>query len=203
MIAALQGVLSEKNPTKILIDCQGVGYEVHIPISTFEKLPDLGETVRLQTILHVREDVMQLFGFFTSEEKNMFQLLYSVSGIGPKSAIGILSSISIKDLRQAIANEDLSLLTQVPGVGRKTAQRLVVELQEKINKLDGPSGMTARVVLSAAGQIASEALMALVSLGYQKGLAEKAVAKAAQELKDASPSLQELIKAALRNASSP
>jgi Holliday junction DNA helicase RuvA len=201
MIAYIQGTVAEKTPTRVVIDVGGIGHEILIPISSYDQIGAIGSIAKLLTYLHVREDILQLFGFATSEEREMFLLLISISGIGPKSALGILSSIATKDLKHAIANENINLLTAVPGIGKKTAQRIVVELKEKVTKLGVSSDAPSRFVSTGASQTADEALMALISLGYHKSVAEKAIVKALQETKDTEPSLQELIKAALRHAS--
>lgn len=197
MIAYLQGTLTEKSPTRILIDVQGVGYDVWIPVSSYDRLPKVGEAAKVYTHLHVREDAHLLFGFATLEEKELFLLLISVSGIGPKSAIGIISSVQPKEFRQAILAENLAMITSLPGVGKKTAQRLVIELKEKIARQFTAETVTATTV---APDLSEEAVMALVSLGYGKSMAEKAVARALREPSERTLSLQEIIKLALRFA---
>ena len=199
MIAYIQGTIAEKNPTRAVIDVQGIGYEILIPVSSYDTLGAKGESVKLLTYLHVREDMMQLFGFATAEERELFLMLISVSGIGPKSALGILSSVTVKDLKQAIVHEDFNLLTAVPGIGKKTAQRIVVELKEKISKLPTFEGSAVRT-LSTKEQVTDEAMMALISLGYVKLVAEKAITKALRENPEKTFTLQELIKTALRFA---
>lgn len=201
MIAYIQGLVAEKNPTRAVIDVNGIGYEILVPISSYERIGAVGETAKLLTYLHVREDILQLFGFSTQDEREMFLLLISISGIGPKSALGIISSIATKDLKHAIAHEDLNLLTAVPGIGKKTAQRIVVELKDKVAKLGAISDAGSRTIPSGTSAIADEAMMALISLGYHKSIAEKAIVKALQDNKDKELSLQDLIKTALRYAS--
>ncbi len=201
MIAYIQGIVAEKNPTRAVIDVNGIGYEILVPISSYERIGAVGETAKLLTYLHVREDILQLFGFSTQDEREMFLLLISISGIGPKSALGIISSIATKDLKHAIAHEDLNLLTAVPGIGKKTAQRIVVELKDKVAKLGAISDAGSRTIPSGTSAIADEAMMALISLGYHKSIAEKAIVKALQDNKDKELSLQDLIKTALRYAS--
>lgn len=201
MIAYIQGTVAEKSPTRIIIDVNGIGHEILIPVSSYDPVGAIGSTAKLLTYLHVREDILQLFGFATSEEREMFLLLISISGIGPKSALGILSSIATKDLKHAIAQENLTLLTAVPGIGKKTAQRIVVELKEKVAKLGISTDAPSKFVVSGSSQTADEAMMALISLGYHKSIAEKAIVKALQDGKDSDLTLQELIKAALRYAS--
>ncbi len=196
MIAFIQGILSEKQPTRIVVDVHGVGYEIAVPISTYEKLGSEGSTVKLLTHHHVREDANQLFGFFTLEEKEVFLLLISVSGIGPKSAIGILSGIAVGEFKNAVAAEDIRLLTSIPGIGTKTAQRIVVELKDKVSKiLDTP---VTKAEDSGSVKLADEALLALISLGYSKPISEKAITKVLRSKTDWT--LQELIKTALKAA---
>ncbi|MBL7995705.1 Holliday junction branch migration protein RuvA [bacterium] len=201
MIAHIQGIVSEKTPMRVVIDVSGIGYEVLIPISSYDKIGAIGETTKLLTYQHVREDVLQLFGFSTKEEREMFLLLISISGIGPKSALGIISSIAVKELKHAIAHENLTLLTAVPGIGKKTAQRIVVELKDKVAKMGVTADPASKFASSGSSQTADEAMMALISLGYHKSVSEKAIVRALQENPDSPMSLQELIKAALRYAS--
>ena len=200
MIASLTGILKVKTPTEVLIDVNGVGYAVTIPLSTYEKLGDAGSAVSLLTYLHVREDMMQLFGFALDEERFFFKLLISVNGIGPKIAQGILSGIAVTDLRQHIAQANISALTAIPGVGRKTAERLVVELRDKIGKI-GATGQGAASLQGDVEMLRQEALMALISLGYNKLVAEKALRQVLTDSKGEKLSLQDLIKRALRYTS--
>jgi holliday junction DNA helicase RuvA len=198
MITLLRGTLLAKSPTEALVDVGGVGYGVQIPVSTFEALGHTNSPVTLHTYLHVREDALVLFGFATEEERDTFRLLISVNGIGPKMAQGILSGIGVKDLKDCIARGNVAMLTTVPGVGRKTGERLVVELREKIGKIDQDLRPS-----SGAGdeqsRIRSEALLALTSLGYTRQVAEKALRAAIQD-PDAPSTIEGLIKSALRHA---
>ena len=197
MIASLTGVLKIKTPTEVLIEVHGVGYAVTIPLSTFETLGEVGSEVSLLTYLHVREDLMQLFGFALEDERFLFKLLISVNGIGPRIAQGILSGIAVTDLRQHITSANISALTAIPGVGRKTAERLVIELRDKIGK-SGTSGQAADLPRDGEESLRQEALMALTSLGYNKLVAEKALRQVLSETKGERLSLQNLIKRALR-----
>jgi Holliday junction DNA helicase RuvA len=175
MIAQLTGTLAEKSPTRILVDVNGVGYDVQIPVTTYEKLAGVGERIRLQTYLNVREDALQLFGFSTQKEKAMFLNLISVSGVGPKVAIGILSGSPVDELTRLIVSGDADALTRLPGVGRKTAQRLITELKEKLT-LPGMQPETPPVFPMKEQEAKfEEAVMALVSLGYNKSQAQKSV----------------------------
>lgn len=134
MISYLKGILVEKSLTKIVVEVSGLGYEISIPLSTYEKLNSKGEIVEILTYLHVREDLLQLFGFATEEERELFLQLLGISGIGPRTAIGILSGISVDKFKDAIMLEDIDTLTCIPGVGKKTASRILVELKDKFGK---------------------------------------------------------------------
>lgn len=160
MIARLNGLLIEKSPPLIVIDCSGVGYEVEVPMSTFYNLPEVGAKVTLLTHMVVREDAQLLYGFGTEQEKSTFRQLLKVNGIGAKSALSILSGVSIDDLVQAVSMQEVAMLTRIPGIGKKTAERLLLELKDKF----GAAG------LSASGNQAKSAtndiLNALLALGY-------------------------------------
>ena len=187
MIGFLTGKLISSKPTQIILDVNGVGYLVNISISTFEKISDK-DTVSLFIHTSVKEDSITLFGFFTQSEKEMFELLISISGIGPKVSLGILSGISVDDLKDAIANGNVSRLIAIPGIGRKTAERVVLELRNKVDaiKADGSIKITSAK---------DEAISALATLGYQRQLAEKVVRDLLSE--NANYSLEELIRKAL------
>lgn len=200
MISSLQGTLIRKSPMEITVDVNGVGYGLSIPLSTYAALGGLNTTVSLFTFLHVREDALQLYGFATEDERNLFKLLISVSGIGPKMAQGILSGIGVTDLKLHIADGNLGALTTIPGVGRKLGERLIVELREKISKLE-PGTSTAATPADKLSLIRGEALLALTSLGYQRMIAEKSVRAALQEADGREVSLEELIKTALKHTS--
>lgn len=199
MISSLRGTLAAKSPTEAIVDIQGVGYGVSIPLSTFEVLGNPGSAVTLLTYLHVREDALQLYGFATEEERSVFKLLISVNGIGPKMAQGILSGIAVPDLKSCIASGNMGALTGIPGVGRKLAERMVVELRDKMTKLEAGSP-TVSAGADPQSRIRSEALLALTSLGYNRLSAEKALRAALQEADGREVSLEVLIKLALRNA---
>jgi Holliday junction DNA helicase RuvA len=193
MIASLNGTLRAKSPTEVLVDVHGVGYAVSIPVSTFEKLGALDTPVFLFTYLHVREDTLHLFGFATEEERALFKLLLSVNGIGPKIAQGILSGIPAGELKHHIASGNIGALTSIPGVGRKTAERILIELRDKMSATSGGSGLSA----DQTGEVRAEALLALTTLGYPRASAEKAIRQVLHENKG-HLSLEELIKLALR-----
>lgn len=179
MIAHLRGSVLEKHPNMVIVEASGVGYEVHIPVSTFTRLPDVGAEAKLRIHMHVREDAMLLYGFFTPEEKLLFEKLITVSGIGPKVALTALSGIAPADLVQAIRSGDLVQLTRIPGVGKKTAERMVVELRDKLDIAIGPS--SAPVSFNTGAQLSElelDLISALVNLGSQRPAAEAAVRKA-------------------------
>ena len=205
MIAYLEGKLVDKSPTQLVLDINGVGYEVKIPLSTFDKLGENGSKAKILTYQYVREDTLQLFGFATIEEKNLFELLITITGIGPKTALGILSSISVNDFQRSIVSEDLDSLTSISGIGKKSAQRLIVELKEKIGGEEFRFKKDMSLKDRSELILVEEALKALVSLGFNKAQAKEAVNKAKSEsdLKMHSQKklgLEELIKKALKYA---
>jgi Holliday junction DNA helicase RuvA len=189
MIGFLTGKIISSKPTQIILDVNGVGYLVNISITTFEKISEK-ETVSLFIHTSVKEDSITLFGFFSQSEKEMFELLISISGIGPKVSLGILSGIAVDDLKDAIANGNVSRLIAIPGIGRKTAERVVLELRNKVDaiKVDGSSKE-----ISAK----DEAISALATLGYQRQTSEKIVRDLLSE--NQNYSLEELIRKALSN----
>jgi Holliday junction DNA helicase RuvA len=201
MIASLRGTLIAKSPTEIVLDVGGVGYGLSIPLSTFEKIGEPGSQVSLYTYLHVREDAMLLYGFFSVEERSLFKLLLTVTGIGPRVAQGILSGIPAMDLRGYLIAGNTGALTAIPGIGRKLAERLVVELREKLSKFEDFAA-TPTISSDPQGAVRNEALLALTSLGYNRATAERAVRLAAQELGESAGVLEVLVKTALRKAGS-
>jgi Holliday junction DNA helicase RuvA len=162
MIGKLSGVLSEKNPPQILIDCQGVGYEVDVPMSTFFNLPAVGERVSVLTHHVVREDAQILFGFGTAPERDAFRQLIRISGVGPRTALGVLSGLSVADLAAAVTGQDASRLVKVPGIGKKTAERLLLELKGKVGADLGLTGY------GPAGAAHGDITQALLALGYNE-----------------------------------
>ena len=188
MIAHLSGTLLAKQPTSAIVDVGGVGYEVVIPLSTFYELGENGTQVQLRIYTHVREDALQLFGFKTARERELFLQLISVNGVGPSLAIKLLSGMNADEIIASIRTNNLVRLVAIPGVGRKTAERLVVDLRDKIAALSSPAleeEFAAKAV--AAGELAStesmrdDAMSALANLGYQRAAAEKAVKNAIDE----------------------
>jgi Holliday junction DNA helicase RuvA len=197
MIARLEGVLTEKSPDGVVLDVHGVGYDVRVPLSTFFELPDEGKTVRLRVHTHVREDALSLYGFLTELERTLFRLLLTISGVGPKLALAILSGLPPARLVAALRHGDLAALTGIPGVGKKTAERIVLELREKTLKLELDATREER---PPAPDSASAAESALVNLGYPRPHAERAVRRALETLGEGGATLEALIKEALRVA---
>jgi holliday junction DNA helicase RuvA len=199
MIAFLSGKLLEKSANSLIVNVGGVGYEVAIPLSTFYEVGEVGETVELRVYTNVREDAIQLFGFKTQREKDLYLKLISVQGVGARSGITMLSGMSADEIVSALRTENLAKLTSIPGVGRKTAERLVVELRDKVGELS--AGVSAGASMSAVAGVGSEgvyddALSALVNLGYQKNAAEKALQQSKQDGVEAN--VQKLLRAALQ-----
>jgi Holliday junction DNA helicase RuvA len=176
LIALLTGKVAFKSPAFIIMDVNGVGYRVQIPFSTYYDLPDEGGTVSLNIYTHVKEDAISLFGFRTPAEKNFFQLLISVSGIGPKMGKDILSNIQVEDLGQAIVRGDLARLSAIPGIGRKTAERLVLELKEKVLKLDISPAAKEGSGPVISPDLKDDVASALVNLGYKDAVVNKTLA---------------------------
>lgn len=178
MIGQLRGALIDKRPNQVLLDVAGVGYQVHIPLSTFYEIGELHDEVTLLVYTHVREDALALYGFRTAREKHFFELLISTSGVGPSLALKILSGISVEELAPAIRQGDLAQLVRIPGVGRKTAERIVVELRDKLAAVETPGAPEKPVSRSAAE---ADVVSALLNLGYDRRAAEKAVEDARRD----------------------
>jgi Holliday junction DNA helicase RuvA len=175
MIAHLRGRILEKNPSRVILEAAGVGYEVAISVSSFSELPAEGSDVSLYIYTHVREDALALYGFLRRDEKQLFERLISVSGIGPKLAITVLSGIAAETLVAALRGNDLAALTRIPGVGKKTAERMVLELRDKLD------GLAAQPVAPSASRMEEDVVSALVNLGYQRPAAEQAVRRAVEK----------------------
>ncbi|MEW6184378.1 MAG: Holliday junction branch migration protein RuvA [Thermodesulfobacteriota bacterium] len=196
MIAFLEGRLLFKSPESVVVFTQGIGYQVAVPLSSFYDLPALEQEVRLHIYTHVRQDTILLFGFLTPQEKDLFLLLLGVSGIGPKVALNILSGISPQDLSQALLSEDNVRIQRIPGVGKKTAERIVLELKDKIRKMNwGIPPILTRSREEAT--VFEDAVSALVNLGYPQNLADKALNKIKTET-EGTLSLEELLRMALK-----
>lgn len=202
MIAVLKGILISKAPTELVVDVHGLGFHLHIPLSTYERIGAVGSEVTLYTYLHVREDALQLFGFATEAERRLFQLLISVSGIGPKIAQGVLSGMSVDEVQANIVQGNVVALTSIQGIGRKTAERIVLELRDVLSKGELTSSL-ATVRTGTSAEIRNEALLALLSLGFSQQAAEKAIRAALNDLGSTHIStVEELIKEALKRSSS-
>ncbi|NLP10413.1 Holliday junction branch migration protein RuvA [bacterium] len=197
MIAFISGVLVSKTATRAVVRTAGVGLDVLIPLSTFEKLPDPGATVTLQTHLHVREDALSLIGFFSIEEKELFQMLVSVSGIGVKLALGILSGCKIVDLYKYLAEGNEASLTRIPGLGKKTAQRLILDLKDKAAAQLGKISTDLSIPARLNRDMLEEAIQAMLSLGYTRPEAVRSIEKAAHALGEEA-SIEKLLRQALQ-----
>jgi Holliday junction DNA helicase RuvA len=195
MIALLTGTIAHKAPDFIILDVQGVGYRVQIPFSTYYDLPEAGGAATLQVYTHVKEDAINLYGFRTLAEKELFQLLISVSGIGPKLANNILSNIGAADLSDALIRGDLGRLSAIPGIGKKTAERLVLELREKLKKLAPTALEHEAAPATRSADLRDDVLSALVNLGYKENMVQKALDGLAM---DGGHSVEELLKQALK-----
>jgi len=197
MIAYIDGKLTYKDPTYVIIDVNGVGYQIKIPLSTYSSLP-AGERCKLQTYLHIKEDAHTLYGFTTVAEKEAFLLLISISGVGPNTGLMILSSLSVEEIQQAIVREDVRTIQQVKGIGAKTAQRVILELKDKIKKELVPTE-TLSAPARARNTVRAEALSALVTLGFAKNVAEKTLDSIIKR-EGSDLSVEELIKFALKSS---
>ncbi len=177
MIGRIHGRLLEKNPPQILVDVNGIGYEIYVPMSTLYNLPEIGEEVTLFTHFSVREDAQLLYGFFSKNERALFRLLVRISGIGPKIALSILSGISPQMLSQAVSEQESGLLTRIPGIGKKTAERIVLELKGKLNETFGIEN-----TISPSNSTKADITSALISLGYSEREALQAVKELAADI---------------------
>ena len=202
MIGRIRGILIEKQPTDIQVEVAGIAYEVQVPMSTLFKLPEVGDAVTLHTHFVVREDAQQLFGFIELKDKTLFRTLIKVNGVGPKMALGILSSVDSDALVGLVLSNDIAALVAMPGIGKKTAERLVIELRDKIKDWETACGSAAVTGAKAASpnaaSAAREAETALVSLGYKLPQAARAIA-AVQKYRPESVSSEELIRFALKS----
>ena len=195
MIALLRGRLAEKEATRLVVDVNGVGYEVQVPLSTFYQLPDPGREVLIRIHTHVREDAIQLFGFLTSLEQQLFEKLIGISGIGPRLALSVLSGIEPLDLVRAIQSNDVARLTLIPGIGKKTAERLSLEMKDRL-----PQDLAAEADAAASpgtgGAMRSDLVSALLNLGYHRPLAEKSVDAALSSMTE--PTFERALRRALQ-----
>lgn len=191
MIALIRGHLIVKAPQFVIVDVHGVGYKVYIPLSAFTRLPSQGEEVTVHTYTHMREDAIQLYGFLTAEERDFFTTLLTISGIGPRMGLNIMSGTSLSNLMEIVDKEDVKRLSMIPGVGKKTAARLILELKEKLVPVSPPAGEG-----GIDPKIAADALSALINLGYPRNQAQEAIHLAGKSSRDIS--IEEVIREALR-----
>lgn len=199
MYQYLTGKIAEKTPAAVVLDVNGVGYEVRISVNTFTALPDLGQAAKLLTHFVVREDAQLLYGFATEDERELFRLLLSVSGIGPKMAITLLSGMTIPELKAAIREGSISVLSSVSGIGRKTAERVIVELKDKLPKEAGKDSKDIIHDMNVSDQIVDDAVQALVALGYVKQKAKEAVQKVLKSALGKKLTVEEIIRSALKH----
>ena len=198
MITYLQGILVEALPTQIVVEVNGVAYEVLIPLSSYDRLPSPKSPIKILTHLVVREDAHLLFGFMTLEERNLFRLLVQhVSGIGPKTALAVLSGISVSTFKGAVVNGEVKVLSQIKGVGKKTAERMIVDLKDKIGVAGAWEAASAKHALSPEEQKINDAVLALISLGYKQIEAHKAIRAVSGKL-GSSANVEHLVREALR-----
>lgn len=198
MITYLQGILVEALPTQIVVETHGIAYEVLIPLSSFDRLPAPQSPIKILTHLVVREDAHLLFGFMTSDERDLFRLLVQhVSGIGPKTALAVLSGISVPAFKGAVVNGDVKTLSQLKGVGKKTAERVIVDLKDKIGVAGAWEAASAKHALSPEDQKLNDAVLALISLGFKQVGAHQTIRTASEKL-GAAASVEELVREALR-----
>jgi holliday junction DNA helicase RuvA len=198
VISFLKGNLVEALPTQILVDVNGVGYQVSIPLSSYDRLPQKGAAIHILTELIVREDAHLLFGFMTADERDLFKLLVQhVSGIGPKTALGVLNGISVVAFKGAVVNNDVKTLSQIKGVGKKTAERIILDLKDKIGVVGAWEAASAKHTLSPEDQKVNDAVLALISLGYKQTDAHQVIRKSSEKL-GASAGVEQLVREALR-----
>ena len=202
MITFLDGTLAAALPTQAIVDVQGVGYELSIPLSSYDRLPVVGQPVRILTHLHVREDAHILYGFMTAAERDLFRLLVNnVSGIGPKLALAVLSGMSVGNFKSAVVNGDVAMLSKISGLGKKTAERIVLELKDKLGVAAAWEAASSANAPTAEQGHANEAVLALIALGYKQVDAHKAV-RDLQEKEHRDASAEELVKLALKRIAS-
>jgi Holliday junction DNA helicase RuvA len=196
MIAFLRGRVLDKQPNRVIVDVQGVGYELHVPLSTYYDIGDEGAEVSLRVYTHVREEALQLYGFLTTLEQQVFERLIGISGIGPKLAIAVLSGIETRELVLAVQRGDVARLTGVPGIGKKTAERIVLELKDRLSRIVMPAGVDPLAPASPGERLRDDLLSALQNLGYHRPTAEKAVESTLSSSHE--PTFEQALRSALR-----
>ena len=196
MIAFLRGRIAAKQPNRVIVDIQGVGYDVQVPLSTFYEIGDEGSEVALKVYTHVREDALQLYGFLTDLERTLFERLIGISGIGPKLAIAVLSGMEPRELVTAVQRGDVARLTGTPGVGKKTAERIVLELKDRLAQIAAPVAADTPDVAAGPDRIRDDLLSALQNLGYHRPQAEKAIETTLKGVSE--PTFEVALRSALR-----
>ena len=196
MIGFLRGRVLDKQPNRLVVDVQGIGYEVHVPLSTYYDVGDEGADVSLRVYTHVREDALQLYGFLTDLERQLFERLIGISGIGPKLAIAVLSGIESRELVIAVQRADVARLTGIPGIGKKTAERIVLELKDRLAAIAVPAAAGAAPGVASGDRLRDDIVSALQNLGYHRPQAEKAVESVLKGSPDAS--FEDALRAVLR-----
>ena len=197
MITFLEGIIEEKQPTHVVMNVGGVGYEVIIPLSSYDRLPAMGERCRILTHDHVREDIHQLFGFMTAEERRVFLLLLNVSGVGPKTALSVLSGMTVRELKVAITGSDVKRLSSISGIGKKTAERMVVELRDKFGAGEVLEAATAGALPPETEIKMRDAVLALISLGYRRAEAQDMVVRVMSDPGLAGDTVEAVVRKAL------
>ncbi len=198
MIGQIEGTIIEKNPPEILVEVAGITYEILVPMSTLYQLPELGELVRLHTHFSVREDAQTLYGFFDAETKKMFRSLVRVNGVGPKMALGILSGMSVEDFVQAVRNNDSEAMVRMPGIGKKTAERLMIEMRDKMIEWGSDDNVGSDLSSQTKSSFTKDAEIAMINLGYKPQQAARAIAQALKVNPEINDS-EELIRFSLKS----
>ena len=198
MIGQIEGTIIEKNPPEILVEVAGITYEILVPMSTLYQLPESGESVRLHTHFSVREDAQTLYGFFDAETKKMFRSLVRVNGVGPKMALGILSGMSVEDFVQAVRNNDSEAMVRMPGIGKKTAERLMIEMRDKMIEWGSDDNVGSDLSSQTKSSFTKDAEIAMINLGYKPQQAARAIAQALKVNPEINDS-EELIRFSLKS----
>ena len=196
MITFLEGILVEKQPTRVVLNVHGVGYEIFIPLSSFDRLPDENAPCRMLTHDHLREDLHNLYGFVTEAERSLFEMLLGISGIGPKTALSALSGLSVRDLKAAVVEGDVKRLSSISGVGKKTAERIVVELRHKLSAGDALEAVSGAPDTLPSDLRTRDAMLALISLGYKQLDAQQRVRDVLHQIKPTA-TVEDVVRAAL------
>ena len=196
MITFLEGILVEKQPTRLVLDVHGVGYEIFIPLSSYDRLPDENAPCKILTHDHLREDVHHLYGFATEAERSLFAMLLGISGIGPKTALSALSGLSVRDLKAAVVEGDVKRLSSISGIGKKTAERIIVELRHKLSAGDALEAIAGAPETGATDLRTRDAILALISLGYKQADAQQRIREILPGLKPKA-TVEDVVRAAL------